>query len=224
MFKRLDKGSPPQVRGKRFDVTYDQKAHRITPAGAGKTMCSQSSQIQGKDHPRRCGENPPSSAHLRSGQGSPPQVRGKQTVNDSNLKYYRITPAGAGKTQSVKLWNFARRDHPRRCGENAVPQPVYTIKPGSPPQVRGKLHISPQFFQYIGITPAGAGKTIFTAETEADAEDHPRRCGENGREAGATGVMSGSPPQVRGKLLPRKSREDVIRITPAGAGKTKKKY
>ena len=51
-------------------------------------------------------------------------------------------------------------------------------------------------------------------------QDHPRRCGEN-KEAQAIKVLcTGSPPQVRGKLV--HSINAVVRagITPAGAGKT----
>ena len=52
-------------------------------------------------------------------------------------------------------------------------------------------------------------------------QDHPRRCGEN-KEAQAIKVLcTGSPPQVRGKLLSRPLLCFISRITPAGAGKTK---
>ena len=92
---------------------------------------------------------------------------------------------------------------------------------GSPPQVRGKHR--PENLHRIcpGITPAGAGKTIYFILFDFQAQDHPRRCGENGREAGATGVMSGSPPQVRGKPLTGGCLPNLKRITPAGAGKTR---
>ena len=50
---------------------------------------------------------------------------------------------------------------------------------GSPPQMRGKLHLSPKLFKYIGITPADAGKTYTVMTAHTADEDHPRRCGEN---------------------------------------------
>ena len=71
---------------------------------------------------------------------------------------------------------------------------------GSPPQVRGKLHLSPKLFKYIGITPAGAGKTIYRVSVMQINRDHPRRCGENDR------TLYVAP--------------QTVRITPAGAGKT----
>ena len=45
--------------------------------------------------------------------------------------------------------------------------------------MRGKLHLSPKLFKYIGITPADAGKTYTVMTAHTADEDHPRRCGEN---------------------------------------------
>ena len=134
--------------------------------------------------------------------GSPPQVRGKQSPDFGGFRAARITPAGAGKTIDSLSVRAHDEDHPRRCGENAVPQPVYTIKPGSPPQVRGKrLHCVPDVLR--------------------DA-DHPRRCGENGIRQPRLGGCGGSPPQVRGKLECEYYDTHTPGITPAGAGKTRR--
>ena len=51
------KGSPPQVRGKLFSAASLPRWAGITPAGAGKTLCSIDNYVLAKDHPRRCGEN-----------------------------------------------------------------------------------------------------------------------------------------------------------------------
>ena len=51
----------------------------------------------------------------------------------------RITPAGAGKTQSDRPAAGPCTDHPRRCGENQLGTSVASA--------------------LGGITPAGAGKT-----------------------------------------------------------------
>ncbi len=51
-------------------------------------------------------------------------------------------------------------------------------------------------------------------------QDHPRRCGENICANTARQRKSGSPPQVRGKLLYKQLPRHPERITPAGAGKT----
>ena len=92
------RGSPPQVRGKRFSRLRKTSRHGITPAGAGKTSmkpcCIQGSQ----DHPRRCGENCFRVHPANSCTGSPPQVRGKLRVCRHPTQAEGITPAGAGKT------------------------------------------------------------------------------------------------------------------------------
>ena len=71
---------------------------------------------------------------------------------------------------------------------------------GSPPQVRGKPTARSEQSPHIRITPAGAGKTLFTAFE--------------------FGQVPGSPPQVRGKQGFGTDYALGDRITPAGAGKT----
>ena len=152
--------------------------------------------------------------------GSPPQVRGKQTLPGPSNTGARITPAGAGKTRSGGVYHGGRGDHPRRCGENMSLRPRQAIGLGSPPQVRGKHNATHQSIADNRITPAGAGKTSKPASVGRDTPDHPRRCGEN-LGFWVFGVRQmGSPPQVRGK---RAACAGLLRragITPAGAGKT----
>ena len=51
--------------------------------------------------------------------------------------------------------------------------------------------------------------------------DHPRACGENGYSAILPILGWGSPPRMRGKLPSISSGNDLTRITPAHAGKTR---
>ena len=133
----------------------------------------------------------------------------------------RITPAGAGKTINLCPDRAIARDHPRRCGENdPIPESKLGTL-GSPPQVRGKRMLIISHREELGITPAGAGKTVFRKLNERTNQDHPRRCGENVSAILSKSITLGSPPQVRGK---RSSTADLLfgwGITPAGAGKTK---
>ena len=92
---------------------------------------------------------------------------------------------------------------------------------GSPPQVRGKPNSATDRGRTVGITPAGAGKTIMCRTCTATTRDHPRRCGENFSVIIAMRNNRGSPPQVRGKLYAATGSVQPARITPAGAGKTK---
>ena len=86
-------------------------------------------------------------------------MRGKRANKTAEVGVFRITPAGAGKTDS-DYFNLRRvEDHPRRCGENGIRYMMNHTAMGSPPQVRGKLVGSVFNDGVYRITPAGAGKT-----------------------------------------------------------------
>ena len=87
-------------------------------------------------------------------------MRGKPFVVVSKSATYRITPAGAGKTNFFLFERKKTGDHPRRCGENNMRLLMLSNLIGSPPQVRGKLIVSGATSVGHRITPAGAGKTM----------------------------------------------------------------
>ena len=91
---------------------------------------------------------------------------------------------------------------------------------GSPPQVRGKHDTTVPAVRQYRITPAGAGKTRHGRTDSGCHRDHPRGCGENHKLTVMCSDGKGSPPQVRGKLERLDIAFIIIRITPAGAGKT----
>ena len=151
------------MRGKPASRDKQGSGRRITPAGAGKTNCVSAVFAVFPDHPRRCGENPRARFLLFFRCGSPPQVRGKLKSEWRVTCNYRITPAGAGKTRLSPLRRLRRADHPRRCGENAGMDRNAYAADGSPPQVRGKHLQTYRQSRKLRITPAGAGKTIYSA-------------------------------------------------------------
>ena len=124
-----------------YSLQPKRKRARITPAGAGKTRRQSRKSVTARDHPRRCGENENADLSGLVGTGSPPQVRGKRIAAINPSTTPRITPAGAGKTQYHKDKKNKRQDHPRRCGENSLARVGVAESAGSPPQVRGKLHM-----------------------------------------------------------------------------------
>ena len=93
-------GSPPQVRGKLYCFACGVGGDGITPAGAGKTAVVKQAAAIAWDHPRRCGENAAVHHHAPAERGSPPQVRGKRNTEETAHVCARITPAGAGKTNT----------------------------------------------------------------------------------------------------------------------------
>ena len=86
--------------------------------------------------------------------------------------------------------------------------------------MRGKV---PFIFPVVGvvrITPAYAGKSVFLLYPALIAEDHPRLCGEKQQIALEPADMTGSPPPMRGKVLPPPIPRRLLGITPAYAGKS----
>ena len=112
-------GSPPRMRGKRFQAEKQSQGSRITPADAGKTFRRELQKNPCEDHPRGCGENPYVAGIVTCEAGSPPRMRGKRKKVQKYLHRLRITPADAGKTQCYACLSQRAEDHPRGCGENS---------------------------------------------------------------------------------------------------------
>ena len=71
------------------------------------------------------------------------------------------------------------------------------------------------------ITPAYAGKTVKKNMVKCEYKDHPRVCGKNSKLHLRCDACTGSPPRMREKLGFWLDDAQVVRITPAYAGKTK---
>ena len=71
-----------------------------------------------------------------------------------------------------------------------------------------------------GITPAYAGKSSRQPGAGRWRRDHPRVCGEKDEAHSCAVGKEGSPPRMRGKALAKYRRRNLIRITPAYAGKS----
>ena len=146
------------MRGKGSRIPGAIPTLRITPACAGKRMLFTAPWNCSKDHPRVCGEKPPSCPAMWMMWGSPPRVRGKAYTDKDGNNRKGITPACAGKRSCCPHFLQTRRDHPRVCGEK-------------------RSNGSPTMQQYR-ITPACAGKSQHFPTKKLIHRDHPRVCGE----------------------------------------------
>ena len=72
----------------------------------------------------------------------------------------------------------------------------------------------------LRITPAYAGKSQFGSPIQFQSKDHPRLCGEKFGRIPENSTIQGSPPPMRGKVVPSTPKRKTIRITPAYAGKS----
>ena len=179
---RRSRGSPPRVRGKVFGQNFQYFPSGITPACAGKRKQEHGQKNRSGDHPRVCGEKQSRQRCRMSRTGSPPRMRGKDGVNDSAQAVTGITPACAGKSSAARRARQPSRDHPRVCGEKTEYRALVTAHQGSPPRMRGKVDLSLKVVRVLGITPACAGKSCPFLRRTSPRRDHPRVCGEKGRQ------------------------------------------
>ena len=132
------KGSPPRMRGKVSERLMAARYARITPAYAGKRKIACVPSLHAKDHPRVCGEKLIALVASPAPRGSPPRMRGKETIRRRKTTCRRITPAYAGKSFQIFPAALPLGDHPRVCGEKCSDRWSFAHVAGSPPRMRGK--------------------------------------------------------------------------------------
>ena len=125
---------------------------------------------------------------------------------------------------SVTLWHMSilfkvpLEDHPRMCGEQNQLLMDQVPIPGSPPRVRGTVHLCARSRRRSRITPACAGNRPCSPRRGPASRDHPRVCGEQPGAPDQRGQGIGSPPRVRGTAGGPHAHRRRGGITPACAG------
>ena len=160
---RRGQGSPPHMRGKVAELLDFRLLRRITPAHAGKSDRALTDYAMDRDHPRTCGEKVYIFLIYQRRKGSPPHMRGKENTTKQMTAEVRITPAHAGKRGLVKYVPFGKEDHPRTCGEKSSAARRQRGPVGSPPHMRGKAIGMPGSGVLSRITPAHAGKSLWSS-------------------------------------------------------------
>ena len=214
-------GSSPRVRGKVAEEILSHGLRGIIPAGAGKSATTGQQSGRRRDHPRGCGEKFATVEGWHGVIGSSPRVRGKGQKPLRHRAGHGIIPAGAGKRRPRRPPRPSRRDHPRGCGEKLVGRVQQLLRQGSSPRVRGKVLGDGLAGGVAGIIPAGAGKRPYLTGGNGLGGDHPRGCGEKTNAPFRNCSSLGSSPRVRGKGHTRHVVMRVLRIIPAGAGKSR---
>ena len=83
-------------------------------------------------------------------------------MNHNELaRNWRLIPAHAGKTESLRAVVEAAAAHPRSRGENSPNQGYEAKVQGSSPLTRGKLTASAEKLLAARLIPAHAGKTLW---------------------------------------------------------------
>jgi len=109
-----------------------------------------------------CGEQAGDTFKLTGLNGSPPRVRGTESLLMPIIYLPGITPACAGNRANNTGGINGGTDHPRVCGEQGELSASGTVGSGSPPRVRGTDFTISADPGYPGITPACAGNSIRT--------------------------------------------------------------
>ncbi len=110
-------GSPPRMRGQGGGRMDKSNKTGITPADAGTRprigQCFPVSQ----DHPRGCGDKLNDFPILHPDVGSPPRMRGQDSMRFVKWFSVGITPADAGTSGGLECVRWCHADHPRGCGD-----------------------------------------------------------------------------------------------------------
>ena len=106
------------------------------------------------------------------------------------------------------------------CGEHLLASPLFALRPGSSPHVRGTPQSPVRTCASAGIIPACAGNTPAKRERLRLKGDHPRMCGEHLPPSFPWPCEQGSSPHVRGTPTSANSGRRRDGIIPACAGNT----
>ena len=130
-------GSSPHTRGAHPDRRRLARLGGIIPAYAGSTFSFPVPGAFLPDHPRIRGEHSPTSASCNSPTGSSPHTRGARYAMPRESCLWRIIPAYAGSTSTVRNPASKATDHPRIRGEHVRTSRTFSRSTGSSPHTRG---------------------------------------------------------------------------------------
>ena len=217
-------GSSPLTRGKRCAASHDGVEVRLIPAHAGKTWRRIVWASLRSAHPRSRGENWLVVVGDGCGDGSSPLTRGKPARIADDALVTGLIPAHAGKTMTCPSTSVTSRAHPRSRGENPARGGELAGAGGSSPLTRGKRIGRLNDLRQIRLIPAHAGKTRGGRRLRAPDAAHPRSRGENSVAHVSPTSLAGSSPLTRGKLPNSILHTTRLRLIPAHAGKTDRRW
>ena len=152
--------------------------------------------------------------------GSSPHARGARHLGVGERRAGGIIPACAGSTSGRAHRGYRYRDHPRMRGEHCSDNVRFVSLGGSSPHARGARFRAGGPRAAVGIIPACAGSTSWTAAGAYRAGDHPRMRGEHDEDFDLTTDSEGSSPHARGALVDDGVGRAPDGIIPACAGST----
>ena len=192
----------------------------LIPARAGSTAHSLGPIVEGRAHPRPCGEHRLRLSRQPMCLGSSPPVRGAQHRAQCLPWFVGLIPARAGSTDKYARISETSRAHPRPCGEHKVLGASPLAVEGSSPPVRGAHGTNNPVGHKPGLIPARAGSTSDAPKMHHKIGAHPRPCGEHLRFPPVRRARRGSSPPVRGAPAIGRLHSSWAGLIPARAGST----
>ena len=175
--RRAAAGSSPLARGLRMSLSAVDPDFGIIPARAGFTGRRATVSTPRLDHPRSRGVYIAIRRRTWRTCGSSPLARGLRRRAGVPRQARRIIPARAGFT-GPGTWPVRRPwDHPRSRGVYAARAVTIRLTRGSSPLARGLRPYAHVDGRIVGIIPARAGFTAWTAPWSSTSTDHPRSRG-----------------------------------------------
>ena len=219
VFRNLELGLSPRVRGSRHGLQHVSAGQGSIPACAGKPPGIGESTGSLKVYPRVCGEAAESVRVCGVDCGLSPRVRGSLGELVGCLDGLWSIPACAGKPLHAYILTYRARVYPRVCGEASVHLLSDSPFPGLSPRVRGSRPTIATRLVDAWSIPACAGKPTRGHPSRWKGRVYPRVCGEASVAGMLRSVEPGLSPRVRGSLIVDGPEAGTVRSIPACAGK-----
>ena len=152
-------GSSPLARGGRATAACTLPNAGLIPAGAGRTWLPQRSPEPPWAHPRWRGADRERERRDRGRGGSSPLARGGRVRDVHGCACGGLIPAGAGRTRGRTCSAHRSRAHPRWRGADIAGKGHALGGMGSSPLARGGRSSRCASTAFLGLIPAGAGRT-----------------------------------------------------------------
>ena len=155
--------------------------------------------------------------------GSSPRMRGAVLAGGGASCSLGIIPAHAGSSRAKPLHYRERGIIPAHAGSRYCLSGNTRVAAGSSPRMRGAAVAHIAEIGISGIIPAHAGSRAAHTRWHRRNRDHPRACGEQGRDVDRCRSRAGSSPRMRGAARQDLSQGQASGIIPAHAGSRARK-
>jgi hypothetical protein len=140
--------TPPHTQGTHALASKTQRYARATPANAGNSRATSSTDSASTSHPRIPEKHNRMAGQVEIDKGTPLQTQGTRGKVDAGMGNMRITPACAGNPVTWSPLRSSDTAHPRRRGEHRLHDHVFASTPRDTPACAGIAHPESSEWRY----------------------------------------------------------------------------